>query len=95
LEEKEFVLHVKIIKDFLSRPQVRLILFHNPYTKAQQRIIDIICMNHSHIIGQVVRKEPNQEALSEISRLLESHHEPFVTKEKMKFVIIGQQKPKI
>ena len=93
MEHKEFLLHVKIIFEYLHRPDARLILFHNPYSEHQQKIIDKICIENYRIVGQVLRKEPYEKSLEDIQQLLDSYQEPFTDLETLKFVIIGQQKP--
>jgi hypothetical protein len=93
MEQKEFLIHIKTIFDFLQKPSVRIILFHNPYSEHQQKIIDKMCIENYRIIGQVIRKEPYTKSLEDIQQLLDSYQEPFTDLETLKFVIIGQQKP--
>lgn len=95
MENAEFMLHMKIIKDMLKHKNVRIILLHNPYNKDQQVIIDAISRNSSQIIGQVKRDNPTSKISSEIKKLIIAHSEPFVAKNMLKYVILGQQKPKI
>ncbi len=94
MEDVEFLYHMKIIRDMLNHPHVRIILFHPPYTKTQQRVIDSICRNSKNILGQIVRKPPFKEAANEVKRLIEAHHEPHIKKDQLQFVILGQQKIK-
>ncbi len=90
----EFFYHMEIIRDMLKYPYVRIILLHVPYTTSQQEIIDSICRNSKNIIGQLERKPPINKAVNEIKRLILSHHEPLINNDKLRFVIIGQQKVK-
>jgi len=94
MNDDEFLYHMKIIRDMLKYPQARIILLHVPYTTCQQKIIDSICRNSKNIIGQLERKPPMNKAANEIKRLILSHHEPFINNDKLRFVIIGQQKIK-
>lgn len=94
MDNAEFLYHMEIIRDMLKHKHVRIILLHPPYTKSQQIIIDSICRNSKKIIGQIERKPPIKDAAREIQRLIHSHHEPFISQEKLRYVIIGRQKPK-
>ena len=98
MDNDEFVYHMEIIRDMLKHSEVRIILFHPPYTNSQQAIIDAISRNSTSIIGQLVRptvsKKNVETASKEIARLISSHHEPFISNDKLRFVIIGQQKVK-
>ena len=87
--------HMEIISDMLKHKHVRIILLHVPYTEVQQAIVDSICMHSKKIIGQIERKPPIKDTAKEIQLLIKSHHEPFIAKEKLRYVIIGRQKPKI
>lgn len=93
MNDEEFLYHMKIIRDFLKKPNIRIILLHNPYTESQQKIIDAICRNSKKILGQIERIPPTKEKAEEIKRLIESNNEPFISADKLQFVIIGQQKP--
>ena len=95
MDNSEFFYHLNIIKDMLKKPHVRIILLHNPYTKQQQGIIDTISSHSKHIIGQLERTPPLREKAFEIQRLIASHSEPFISQEKIQYVVLGQQKPKI
>ena len=95
MDNAEFLYHMEIISDMLKQKNVRIILLHTPYTKPQQQIIDSICRNSTHIIGQIERKSPIIDAAKEIERLIHSHHEPFISIDKLQYVIIGRQKPKL
>ena len=95
MDNPEFFHHLQIIKDLLKDKSIRIILLHTPYTKTQQKIIDSICRNSNQIIGQIERKEPKLKAALEISRLIESHKDPFISSDDLKYVILGRQKPKI
>ncbi len=98
MDNDEFVYHMEIIRDMLKFPDVRMVLFHPPYTNSQQVIIDSISRNSINIIGQLVRpnitKKDIEKASKEIARLITSHHEPLISNDKLRFVIIGQQKIK-
>jgi len=95
MDNPEFLYHLNIIKELMKDKSVRIILLHTPYTETQQKIIDSICRNSTQIIGQIERKEPMKKALLEMKRLLESHKEPFIPEDQLKYVIVGRQKPKI
>jgi len=95
MDDKEFLLHMKIIKDMLVKPNIRIILLHNPYNESQQVIIDAISRESIKIIGQVVRVPPIQEKAKEIQRLILAHKDPGISCDKLKYVILGQQKPKL
>lgn len=96
MDNDEFFHHLEIIRDMLKHSHVRIILFHPPYTKSQQAIIDSISRNSINIIGQMVRpsisKKNVEKASKEIARLISSHHEPLISNDKLRFVVIGQQK---
>jgi hypothetical protein len=96
MDNDEFYYHMELIRDMLKFSDVRIILFHPPYTKTQQVIIDSISRNSKNIIGQLVRptitKKNVETASKEIERLITSHHEPLISNDKLRFVIIGQQK---
>ncbi len=94
MEDAEFLYHMKIIRDMLKHPHVRIILLHPPYTEAQQTIIDSICRNSKNILGQVKRKPPMKEVANEVKRLIAAHHDPHIKKEQLQYVLIGQQKVK-
>lgn len=98
MDNDEFFYHMELISKLLKFPDVRMILFHPPYTKTQQVIIDSISRNSINIIGQVVRvtitKKDIEKTSKEITRLINSHHEPLISNDKLRFVIIGQQKIK-
>ena len=98
MDNDEFYHHMEIIRDMLKFPDVRIVLFHPPYTKTQQVIIDSISRNSINIIGQLVRptitKKDIEKTSKEIARLITSHHEPLISNDKLRFVIIGQQKIK-
>lgn len=94
MENKEFLLHLKTIKELIKTPNVRIILLHPPYTKDQQKTIDSICRVSKHIIGQIERTTPMKDAAEEIGRILHSNKEPFVSADKLKYVILGKIKPK-
>jgi len=94
MDDKEFLLHMKIIKHMLAKPNVRIILLHNPYNESQQVIIDAISRESIKIIGQVVRVPPIKEKAEEIKRLILAHKDPGIPCHKLKYVILGQQKPK-
>ena len=94
MDNKEFLLHMKIIKDMLAKPNIRIILLHNPYNESQQRIIDAISRESTKIIGQVVRVPPIQEKAKEIQRLILAHKDPGISCDKLRYVILGQQTPK-
>ncbi len=95
MDNPEFFYHLNIIKDFMKDKSVRIILLHPPYTNTQQKIIDSICRNSYQIIGQIVRREPMIKATLEIKRLIDSHKDPFISSDDLKYVILGRQKPKI
>ena len=95
MDTSEFFYHLQIIKDFMKDKSFRIILLHTPYTETQQKIIDSICRNSYQIIGQIERKEPMIKATLEIKRLIESHKDPFIPSDCLKYVILGRQKPKI
>jgi len=98
MNNDEFVYHMELIRDMSKYADVRMILFHPPYTKSQQVIIDSISRNSINIIGQLVRPtitdKEVEKASKEIARLIKSHHEPLISNDKLRFVIIGQQKIK-
>lgn len=95
MENAEFLYHLNIIKDLIKHPYVRIILLHPPYTESQQRIIDSICRNSKHIIGQIERKPPLKEAAEEIERLILANPDPLIPDDVIQYVIVGRQKPKI
>lgn len=92
MENNEFLYHLYILRDMLKNPLVRIILMHPPYTQNQQKIIDSICRQSTQIIGQVLRKPPITKAAQEIQRLLMAQAEPLIPRNKLKYVIMGQQK---
>jgi len=96
MDNDEFVHHMEIIRDMMQHQDVRIILFHPPYTNSQQAIIDAISRNSTNIIGQLVRptvsKKNVEKASREIARLISSHHDPLISNDQLRFVIIGQQK---
>lgn len=92
MNEIEFLRHLDMIMDLLERPNLRLILFHLPYTESQQLVIDDICKNSPHIIGQIIRKPLTKEIAHEFGRLITTHHEPHVNCDELKYVIVGKQK---
>ena len=92
MENSEFLYHLYILRDMLKNPLVRIILMHPEYTQNQQKIIDSISRQSVQIIGQVLRKPPIAKAAKEIQRLFLANAEPFVPKDKLKYVILGQQK---
>jgi len=98
MDNDEFLYHMELIRDMLKHPNVRIILFHPPYTKSQQVIIDSISRNSKNIIGQlervIISGEKVKKASKEITRLILAHHEPLINNDKLRFVIIGQQKVK-
>ena len=98
MDNDEFFNHMELIRDMLKLSDVRIILFHPPYTKSQQAIIDSISSISKNIIGQLERtvltKEAAKKAYKEIVRLILSHHEPLISNDQLRFVIIGQQKVK-
>ena len=94
MDNDEFLLHMKIIKHMLAKPNVRIILLHNPYTESQQIIIDAISRQSIKIIGQIVRTPPLKEKAKEITRLIKAHKDPGISRDKVRYVILGQQKPK-
>lgn len=93
MDDREFLLHMKIIKDMLTQPDIRIILMHNPYNESQQVIIDAISRQSRKIIGQIIRTPPIQEKAKEIQRLILANKDPGIPYDKLKFVVIGQQKP--
>ena len=95
MHTSEFFYHLNIIKDMMKDKSVRIILLHTPYTETQQKIIDSICRNSNQIIGQIERKEPMKKTLQEMKRLIDSHKDPFISSDDLKYVILGRQKPKI
>lgn len=95
MDDKEFLLHMQIIKDLLAKPDVRLILLHNPYNESQQRIIDAISRQSRKIIGQVERVPPIQEKAEEIQRLILANKDPGIPHDKLRYIILGQQKPEL
>lgn len=92
MDNGEFMLHLKIIKEMLTKPRVKIILLHNPYTPSQQKIIDKISTQSKKIIGQVVREPPLAEKANEIGRLILADKEPGISDENTQYVILGQQK---
>jgi hypothetical protein len=98
VDNDEFVYHLEIIRDMSKHADVRMILFHPPYTKSQQAIIDSISKNSINIIGQLERpsvtKKNIEKVSKEIVRLISSHHEPLISNDKLRFVIIGKQEIK-
>ncbi len=97
MDNDEFCHHLELIRDMLKNPDVRIILFHPPYTKSQQAIIDSISKNSKNIIGQlerIITIDKIEKASKEIARLISSHHESFINNDQLQFVIIGQQKVK-
>lgn len=94
MNDPDFLHHMKIIRDMLRHPHVRIILMHPPYLESQQSIIDSICRNSKKIIGQIERKPPIIDAAIEIERMILSHHEPFIDESKLQYVIIGRQSVK-
>ena len=98
MENDEFFYHMELIRNMLKFPDVRIILFHTPYTKSQQIIIDSISRNLINIIGQIERppitKKDIEKVSKEIARLISSHHEPIISNDKLRFVILGRQKIK-
>ena len=98
MDNDEFFNHMELIRDMLKLSDVRIILFHPPYTKSQQAIIDSISSISKNIIGQLERtvltKEAAKKSYKEIVRLILSHHEPLISNDQLRFVIIGQQKVK-
>ena len=98
MDNDEFFYHMELIRNTLKFPDVRIILLHPPYTKTQQVIIDSISRNSINIIGQLERltitKKDIKKTSKEIVRLIKSHHEPLISNDKLRFVIIGQQKIK-
>jgi len=95
MDNPEFFYHLNIIKDLMKDKGIRIILLHTPYTEAQQKIIDSICRNSYQIIGQIERTEPMIKATLEVKRLIDSHKDPFISSDDLKYVILGRQKPKI
>lgn len=94
MEAAEFLYHMKMIKDMLKHPHVRIILLHPPYNETQQKIIDSICRNSINILGQIERKPPMKEAANEVKRLIAAHHDPHIKKEQLQYVLLGQLKIK-
>lgn len=94
MDEKEFLHHLEIIMDLLKKPNARLILLHPAYTHSQQIVIDNMCMNSTHIIGQLLRNPLTKEIVNEVGRLINTHHEPHINSDELKYVIVGQQKIK-
>ncbi len=95
MDDDEFLLHMKIIKVMLTHSNVRLILLHNPYNESQQIIIDAISRQSIKIIGQVIRTPPIKEKADEIKRLIAAHKDPGIPRDKLRYVILGQQKPEL
>lgn len=94
MENKEFLHHLKTIRELVQKRNVRIILLHPPYTEKQQKMIDSICRRSKHIIGQIERTTPMKDAAEEIGRILRSHKEPFVSADKLQYVILGKVTPK-
>ena len=95
MDYDEFVYHLDIIKDLTLDPRIRIILFHPPYTKSQQKIIDSICRRTNKIIGQLERSELLEEKTHEIMRLIKFHNDPYLKPYQINYVILGQQKIKM
>ncbi len=95
MDNDEFLLHMKIIREMLAKSEVRLILLHNPYNESQQIIIDAISRQSRKIIGQVIRTPPIKEKAEEIQRLILAHKDPGIPRDKLRYVILGQQKPEL
>lgn len=93
MDNAEFLHHMEIIKNMIKRPHVRIILLHVPYTESQQAIIDCISRQSKHILGQIERKPPLKDAAEEIQRLILSQKDPFVSADKLQYVILGKQDP--
>lgn len=92
MEAKEFLYHLHMIKKLIRYQYTRIILLHPPYTEKQQKLIDSVCRRSKHIIGQIERKYPIEDASKEIERLIAANHDPLISKDKIKYVILGQQK---
>ncbi len=95
MDNSEFFNHLNIIKDLMKDKSIRIILLHTPYTTTQQKIIDSICRNSYQIIGQIERTKPMIKATLEMKRLIDSHKDPFIPSEALKYIVLGRQKPKI
>lgn len=95
MDNSEFFHHMNLIKELMKDKSVRLILLHPPYTNIQQHIIDSICRNSKQIIGQLERTNPVDKTTQEMKRLIDSHKDPFIPSDDLKYVILGRQKPKI
>jgi len=93
MDNAEFLHHMNIIKDLMKNSLVRIILVHPPYNSSQQKIIDSISRQSRHIIGQIERNLPAIDVAKEVQRLVMADKEPFVSKDKIQYVILGQQKP--
>ncbi len=94
MNQDAFISHMKLIHDFLIKSKnTRIILLHNDYTTIQQKTIDSVCSRTYQIVGQVVHTNA-EEIVDEIARLIIANHEPFASRDQIKYIIIGKSKLK-
>lgn len=90
MDNKEFLYHLKTIKELIKTPNVRIILLHPPYTQKQQKTIDYICRHSKQIIGQIERTPPLKDVADEIGRIIKSNKEPFISPDQLQYVVLGK-----
>ena len=90
MNQDAFISHMKLIHNFLIKSKnTRIILLQNDYTTNQQKTIDSVCRRTYQIVGQVIHTN-TEEIIDEISRLIIANHEPFTSRDQIKYIIIGK-----
>ena len=103
MDNKEFLLHVKLTNDFLELPHVKIFLWHHPYTDSQQKTIDSMCRQTKRIIGQLeqykdeVTREKQQQEIMKMMKADEGpliYNKVMIPTDQVCTVILGGQTPK-
>ncbi len=95
MKNYEFRNHLKVIQKILIKSKNnRLILVNQEYSDIQQRKIDSICSVNLQIVGQIKRTSENFDVTQEITNLVNADKEPFIHKDELSYVIMGQIRSK-